>query len=115
VKFASGGFMPAPQGALLKDNTMRKIVLAAAIAAGALSLAACSEGTEEAAGEAADSAMADAEANVEAAGDAVEGAAADAGAAVEGAADSAADTASDAAAGAEAEVQDETTSEAAAD
>ena len=49
---------------------MRKIVLVAAIAAGALSLAACSEQTEDAAGEAADSAMADTEANAEAAGDA---------------------------------------------
>ena len=48
---------------------MRKIVLVAAIAAGALSLAACSESTEDAAGEAADSAMADAEANTEAAAD----------------------------------------------
>ena len=50
---------------------MRKIVLVAAIAAGALSLAACSESTEDAAGDAADSAMADAEANMEAAGEAV--------------------------------------------
>ena len=40
---------------------MRKIVLVAAIAAGALSLAACSEGTEQATEEAADSAMADAD------------------------------------------------------
>ena len=62
---------------------MRKIVLVAAIAAGALSLAACSEGTEEAATDAADSAMADAEANMEAAGDVVDDAAAEAGAAVD--------------------------------
>ena len=39
---------------------MRKIIFAAAIAAGALSLAACSESTEQAAGETADAAMADA-------------------------------------------------------
>jgi cytoskeletal protein RodZ len=45
---------------------MRKIVLVAAIAAGALSLAACSQQTEEAAEETADSAMADTEANVDA-------------------------------------------------
>ena len=44
---------------------MRKIVLVAAIAGAALSLAACSEGTEDAAGEAADSAMAAAEAEAE--------------------------------------------------
>jgi PBP1b-binding outer membrane lipoprotein LpoB len=45
---------------------MRKIVLVAAIAAGALSLAACSQQTEEAAEDTADSAMADTEANVDA-------------------------------------------------
>src|SRR5688500_15777225 len=44
----------------LRIENMRKIVLVAAIAGAALSLAACSENTEEAAGEAADSAMADA-------------------------------------------------------
>ena len=56
---------------------MRKIVLAAAIAGAALSLAACSQETQDAAGETADNAMADAEANAEAAGDVVEGAAAE--------------------------------------
>jgi hypothetical protein len=90
---------------------MRKIVLAAAIAGAALSLSACSESTEDAAGETVDNAMADAEANAEAAGEAVEGAAADVGAA----ADAAVEGADDAAAEAEAEVQDETTTEAAAD
>ena len=45
---------------------MRKIILAAAIAAGALSLAACSEKTEDAAGEAVDAAAADASSNAEA-------------------------------------------------
>jgi type IV secretory pathway VirB6-like protein len=111
VKFASGGFMPAPQGALLKDNTMRKIVLVAAIAGAALSLAACSESTEDAAGEAADSAMADTEANVEAVGDAAGDAAAEAGAAV----DAAGDEAAEAGAEVEADAQDETEAEAAAD
>ena len=82
---------------------MRKIVLVAAIAGAALSLAACSESTEDAAGDAADSAMADAEA--------VDDAAADVGEA----ADATVQGAEDAAAEAEAEVQDETTTEAAAD
>ena len=54
---------------------MRKIVLVAAAAGAALSLAACSEKTEDAATETADSAMADTEANAEAATDTVEGAA----------------------------------------
>ena len=54
---------------------MRKFVLAAAVAGAALTLAACSEGTQETTEAAADSALADAEANVEAAGEAVEGAA----------------------------------------
>ena len=81
---------------------MRKIVLVAAIAAGALSLAACSESTEDAAGEAADSAMADAEANTEAAADAVGDAAAEAGDAV----DAAADATDEAATEVEADAQD---------
>ncbi len=68
---------------------MRKIVLAAAIAGAALSLAACSESTGDAAEETVDNAMADAEANAEAAGEVVEGAAADAGEAVEDVADGA--------------------------
>jgi predicted small secreted protein len=83
---------------------MRKIVLVAAIAAGALSLAACSEQTEDAAGEAADSAMADTEANMEAAGDMVGGAADEAGDAISGTANEA-----------EAELHDESEAEAAAD
>jgi len=57
---------------------MRKIILVAAAAGAALTLAACSEKTEDAATETADSAMADTEANAEAAGDAVEGAATEA-------------------------------------
>ena len=48
---------------LFKDcYNMRKIVLAAAAAAAALTVAACSEKTEDAATQTADSAMADAEA-----------------------------------------------------
>jgi hypothetical protein len=86
---------------------MRKIVLAAAIAGAALSLAACSEGTEEAT----DAAMADAEANVEAAGEAVDEAAAEAGEAI----DAAGEAVDEAAADVEADVQDQTEEEAAAD
>ncbi|AKH43651.1 type IV secretory pathway VirB6-like protein [Altererythrobacter atlanticus] len=90
---------------------MRKIVLAAAVAGAALSLAACSEGTEEAAGDTVDSAMADTEANVEAMGDAAEGAMDEAGEAVD-AAGEATDQMGDEI---EADVQDETVEEAAAD
>ena len=45
---------------------MRKIILAAAIAGSALTLSACSEGTEDAADATVDSAAADAEANMDA-------------------------------------------------
>src|SRR5690606_17175850 len=93
-----------------RNRLMRKIVLVAA-AVGALSLAACSEGTQDAAGDAADSAMADAEANMEAAGEAVDDAAAEAGAAI----DSAGEATDEAATEVEADVQDETTTEAAVD
>jgi hypothetical protein len=77
-----GGFR-ALHGALsysqFKDTlNMRKIVLAAAIAGAALSLAACSSKTEDAASETADSAAADASANADVAASAVTGAAADA-------------------------------------
>ena len=88
---------------------MRKIVLAAAIAG--LSLAACSEGTEDATGEAMDSAMADAEANMEAAGETVDDAAMEAGEAVEDAGE-ATDQMGDEM---EADIQNESVDEAAAD
>ncbi|MEO6388132.1 MAG: hypothetical protein ABIT16_03930 [Croceibacterium sp.] len=83
---------------------MRKIVFAAAIAGAALSLAACSEKTEDAAGTTVDSAMADTEANAQAAGDTVDSAATTAAAA-----------ATDASAAVEADVQGESTAEAKAD
>ncbi len=90
---------------------MRKIALFAAAAGAALTLAACSEKTEDAAATTADSIAADTEANMEAAGDAVaEGAAAATDAAATGAA-----AATDAAAAAEAEVQGESTEEAKVD
>src|SRR5262245_31646027 len=70
------GFTPALAGHRVRrasrsrcsriDN-MRKIVLAAAIAGAALSLAGCSQETQDAAEDTADNAMADAEANAEAA------------------------------------------------
>jgi hypothetical protein len=74
-------------------HTMRKIILAAAIATSALGLAACSEKTETETGEAVDAMAADAEAATDTA---VEGAEAAADATAEGAeaaADAAADTA----------------------
>lgn len=74
-------------------HTMRKIILAAAIATSALGLAACSETTETEAGEAVDAAATDAAAATDTA---VEGAEAAADATAEGAeaaADAAADTA----------------------
>ena len=58
---------------------MRKIILAAAIAGAALTLAACSEGTEDAADDTAEGAMADTEANAEAMGEAIDTAADDTG------------------------------------
>src|SRR5690606_19030545 len=85
-------------------TNMRKIVLVAAIAGAALSLAACSQETQEAAEDTAEGAMADAETNAEAVGDAMSDAAGDAAAPAE-----------DAANEAEAEVQGETETEAAAD
>jgi hypothetical protein len=57
---------------------MRKIVLVAAAAAGALTLAACSEGTEDAAEATVEEGMADAEANMEAMEEGAEEAVADA-------------------------------------
>ena len=53
---------------------MRKFVIAAAAAGAALTLSACSEGTEEAATDAVDGAVADMETNADDAGEAVEGA-----------------------------------------
>jgi hypothetical protein len=73
---------------LFKDiDTMRKIILAAAIAGAAFSLSACSEKTEDATSEAADSAAADAAANADAAAGAVTDAATDAAAATSEAVD----------------------------
>ena len=101
---------------------MRKIILAATVAAFALTVSACSESTEQAADAAVDGAAADASANADAMGAAVEGAATDAGNAVEGAAadaGAAVDTGVDAvaagSAAAEAELQNEPVSTAAAD
>jgi hypothetical protein len=94
-----------------RKQNMRKIVLATAVAVGALALSACSEKTQEAASDTADSMAADAQSNMNAAGDAVAGAADDAAAAVNNAGD-AADAAGNAA---EAQMQDESPSEAAAD
>jgi hypothetical protein len=91
--------------------SMRKIALFAVAAGAALSLAACSEKTEDAAATAVDSAAADTEANAEAAGDAVAGAAAD----VDAAAENAAAEAEGEAAEVEADAQDETVEEAKAD
>ena len=72
---------------------MRKIILAAAIAASALGLAACSEATEEKSADAVEAMAADAEANVDNAGEAIEGAADESAANIEAAADNAADEA----------------------
>lgn len=94
---------------------MRKIILAATIAAFALTVSACSESTEDAADAAVEGAADDTAANVDAAGEAVEGAAVDTGAAVETGADAVVAGAEAGAAAAEAEVQDETPAEAAAD
>ena len=94
---------------------MRKIVLAAAIAGAALSLSACSEGTEDATEAAAEGAMADAEANMDAAGETMENAAAETGAAVDGAMDETAAAADEAAAEAEASIENESEAEAQAD
>ena len=55
-----------------EHRTMRKIILAAAAGAAALTLSACSEKTEDAAAETADAAMADAEANADAAGEEID-------------------------------------------
>ena len=93
---------------------MRKIALVAAAIA-ALSVTACSEGTEDAAEVTADSAIADTETNLDTTGNAIEGTAMEAGAAVEGAADTTVDAADAAAANAEATLQDETVTEAAID
>ena len=90
---------------------MRKIMLVASIAAAALAVSACSQGTEDAAEATVDGAVDDTAANVDAAGAAVEGAVDDAGAAVyEGA-----DAVAVGAAAAEGEIQEETPAAAAAD
>jgi hypothetical protein len=90
---------------------MRKFILAAAAAGAALSLAACSENTEDTTGAAIDSAMADAEANLEAVGDDVGQAADETGAAIDRAGDDVDATATEA----EADLQNESTREAAVD
>ncbi|MEO6040364.1 MAG: hypothetical protein ABIP41_00505 [Croceibacterium sp.] len=94
---------------------MRKIIFAAAVATGALSLAACSQQTEKKTGEAMDSAAADAQANADSAGETVDSAATAAGDAVKGVADTAAKAATDAKNAAEADIQGESTTKAAAD
>ncbi|WP_232308173.1 hypothetical protein [Tsuneonella dongtanensis] len=106
-----GGFAGLLKPLFKEQRTMRKIILAAAAGAAALTLSACSEKTEDAAAETADAAMADAEANADAAGEAVDGAA---DATAEAAGDAAAAT-TEAAAAAEGEMQDETAAEAKAD
>ncbi|MEO6153572.1 MAG: hypothetical protein ABIT09_13365 [Croceibacterium sp.] len=90
---------------------MRKIIIAAAFAAGALSLAACSQKTENKTGEAMDSAAADASANADAVGENVDNAATAAGDAV----NTAAVAATDAKNAAEADLQGESKAKAAAD
>ncbi|QNE05822.1 hypothetical protein [Croceicoccus marinus] len=90
---------------------MRKIILAAVAAGAALSLVACSEGTEENAEATMDSMAADADANM----DAVEATAEDAAAEAEMATDSAMEATDEAAAEVEADVQDETVTEAQVD
>jgi hypothetical protein len=102
---------PSIQSCSKEQRTMRKILLAAAAGAAALTLSACSEKTEDAAAETADSAAADASANAEAAGETVDSAASD----TATAAANASDAATDAAAAAEADVQGESTTEAKAD
>lgn len=94
---------------------MRKIMLVASIAAAALAVSACSEGTEDAAEATVEGAADDTAANVDAAGEAVEGAAVDTGAAVATGADAVVAGAEAGAAAAEAEVQGGTPAEAAAD
>ena len=71
---------------------MRKFVIAGAVAAAALTLSACSEGTEDAATETVDAAAADMEANADAAVDTMEEGAADAADTMEAAGDEAAAT-----------------------
>jgi hypothetical protein len=84
---------------LFKDREhMRKIIIAAAIAGAALSVAACSSNADNAASESSDSAMADANANADAAATAASEASTDAAAAASEAtsAAEAADTSTDA-------------------
>ena len=100
-------FDPIPKG----NATMRKIALFAAAAGAALTLAACSEKTGDAAATTAENAAADTEANLDAAGEAVTGAAAN----VDAAAETAAAEAEDSAATVEADVQNESKAEAKAD
>ena len=103
--FGAGTVFSTEHQKLFKGTTnMRKIILAAAAAGAALTLAACSEGTQDAAEETVEGAAADTEANADAMG-----------AAVEGATEEAAAEADAAAAEVEADVQDETTTEAQAD
>ena len=95
----------------IRGFDMRKIALFAAAAGAALTLAACSEKTEDAAATAADSAVADTEANMEAAGEEVTETAAE----VEAGAEAAAAEADAETAEVEADAQDETVTEAKAD
>lgn len=91
------------------DTVMRKIALFAAATGAALTLAACSEKTQDAAATTADSAVNDTQANMEAAGDAAATTATDAANAVDHAAATGAAAATDAAAAAEANVQGQST------
>ena len=68
---------------------MRKFVLAAAFATGALALAGCSQETQQKASETADAAAADAQANADSAGQTIDNAAKAAGQAIDTAADKA--------------------------
>ena len=94
---------------------MRKITLAAAIAVGSLSLAACSQETKDKASEAADAAAADVQANADSAGETIDQAAQAAGSAIDTAADKVGRAATDAKNAAEADLQDESKEEAAKD
>ncbi|WBY16781.1 hypothetical protein PF049_01020 [Erythrobacteraceae bacterium WH01K] len=116
-----GGFSTRPDtgpGGLTtrqsKEINMRKIALVAAATA-ALSLAACSEGTQDAAEATAEGAMADTEANMDAMAEGTEDAMADAEAGAEEMAADAEAGAEEAAVEAEAAMEGETEEEAAAD
>jgi hypothetical protein len=109
------GVSPSIQSCSKEQRFMRKIILAAVAGAAALTLAACSEKTEDAATETADSAAADASVNADAAGEAAADVATDAAATASDAAATASTAATDAAATTEAAAQGESTDAAMAD